>query len=64
MPKMKTKSAAKKRFKLSGTGKVRRTQAFHRHNFSHKSSKRSRRLRQTITADPSNVRQIKRMLLA
>lgn len=64
MPKMKTKSAAKKRFKLTGTGKVMRGKAFHRHNFSQKTGKQSRRLRQMGTVDASNVKQIKRMLLA
>lgn len=63
MPKMKSKSAAKKRFKLTGTGKVIRGKAFHRHNFSKKSGKRGRRLRAMVTVDKSNMRQVKRMLL-
>jgi large subunit ribosomal protein L35 len=64
MPKMKTISAAKKRFKLTGSGRIKRAQAYHRHCLEHKSSKQGRRLRKTAMVDDSQVRQIKRMLLA
>ncbi len=63
MPKMKTKSSAKKRFKLTARGKVLHAAAGHRHCLEHKGAKRGRRLRQTRTVDQSNVRQIKRMLI-
>ena len=64
MPKMKSKSGAKKRFKLTGTGKVKRARAFHNHILEHKSAKQGRRLRQGGMVDDSNLRQVKRMLLA
>lgn len=63
MPKMKTISGAKKRFKVTGTGKVRRAKAYHNHILEHKSSKRGRRLRQVGMVDASDQLQIKRMLL-
>jgi large subunit ribosomal protein L35 len=44
MPKMKTKSGAKKRFKLTGTGKVKRKHAFHNHILTKKHKKRKRNL--------------------
>ncbi len=46
MPKMKTHKGAKKRFKVTGTGKVRRYKAFKSHILTKKTSKRKRRLRQ------------------
>jgi large subunit ribosomal protein L35 len=46
MPKMKTKSGAKKRFKLTGTGKVKRKHAFHNHILTKKHKKRKRNLDQ------------------
>jgi large subunit ribosomal protein L35 len=64
MPKMKTISSAKKRFKLTGTGKIKRARAYHNHCLEHKTAKQGRRLRQGVMTDASNVRQIKRMLLA
>lgn len=48
MPKMKTKSAAKKRFSLTGTGKVRANVAFKRHCLACKSSKMKRQARGTM----------------
>ncbi len=47
MPKMKTKSGAKKRFKLTGTGKVKRKHAFHNHILTKKHKKRKRNLAKT-----------------
>ena len=44
MPKMKTKSGAKKRFALTGSGKVKRKHAFHRHILTKKHKKRKRTL--------------------
>lgn len=63
MPKMKSKSGAKKRFKLTGSGRIKRSQAYHNHILEHKSSKQGRRLRKMAMVDDSNVRQVKRMLL-
>ncbi|MFT3885567.1 MAG: 50S ribosomal protein L35 [Flavobacteriales bacterium] len=47
MPKMKTKSGAKKRFKLTGTGKVKHKHAFHNHILTKKHKKRKRNLAKT-----------------
>ena len=44
MPKMKVKGAAKKRLKLTGTGKIKRARASHSHILTKKSAKRKRRL--------------------
>ena len=62
MPKMKTHSGAKKRFKLTGTGKVRGRHAFTSHMLEHKSAKRKRHLGQPTIMQPDNSKQIKRML--
>jgi large subunit ribosomal protein L35 len=59
MPKMKTKSAAKKRFKLTGTGKVKGNVAFKRHCLSAKSKKMKRQARGTFVlfkTDGDNVK--------
>ena len=58
MPKMKTKSGAKKRFKLTGTGKVKRKHAFHSHILTKKHNKRKRNLTKTglvHSADEKNI---------
>lgn len=63
MPKMKTHSGAKKRFKLTGSGKVKRQQANRRHYLEHKSSRLTRRLAgDRIVATPGEAKAIKRML--
>ncbi len=59
---MKTKSAAKKRFKLTGTGKVTRRHAMKSHNLEHKSSKRRRSFRKDYEVAPEHASVIKRML--
>jgi large subunit ribosomal protein L35 len=46
MPKMKTSSSGKKRFKKLASGKIKRSHAFRRHHFSQKSKKTKRQLRQ------------------
>jgi large subunit ribosomal protein L35 len=59
MPKMKTKSGAKKRFTVTGTGKIKRRRAFHRHILTKKSMNRKRTLRDgTLVheSDSDNVR--------
>ncbi len=62
MPKMKTHSGAKKRFRVTGTGKVMREQANRRHLLEVKPSKRTRRLAADVTASPADVKKIKRLL--
>lgn len=65
MPKMKTKKGAKKRFGVTGTGKVRRLRAFKSHILTKKTSKRKRRLRQSTTvATPGEAKNLKRLLQA
>lgn len=64
MPKIKTHSGAKKRFKLTKSGKVLRAHANKRHilNSSKKTTKRKRGLRQNTVTDKTNVAQIKRLI--
>lgn len=62
MPKLKTHSGAKKRFKLTKNGKIKRAQANRRHILTKKSTKRKRSLRKTAYADRSNVAIVKRLL--
>ncbi len=58
MPKIKTKRASAKRFKISGSGRIKRGQAGARHNTGKKRPKRNRRLRGALTADRTNERSI------
>ena len=62
MPKMKTKSSAAKRFRVQGSGGIKRSRAFLRHILTSKSTKRKRHLRGTTNVHPSDVRAIKSML--
>ena len=62
MPKMKTKRAAAKRFKLTGTGRVRRSKCGGQHSFMGKSRKRRRRLRDNDMVAPAMERRVKIML--
>lgn len=62
MPKMKTNSGAKKRFRSGGKGKVKRSKAFANHILTKKSPSRKRRLRQGIEVDKSNMENIKKLL--
>ena len=62
MPKIKTHSGAKKRFKLTKTGKVKRAHAFKSQILNKKTTKRKRNLRQVVTADVTNVAKIKKMI--
>ena len=62
MPKMKTHSGAKKRFKLTATGKVRGRHSFTSHILEKKSPKRKRHLGQPKIMDKDNEKQIKTML--
>ena len=60
--KLKTLSGAKKRFKLTKTGKVKRAHAFKSHILNKKTTKRKRNLRKTVTADATNVAKVKKMI--
>ncbi len=62
MPKMKTKRGAAKRFKLTGSGKIKRNKAFSSHILTKKSTKRKRGLRQPGIVDAANSKAIKRIL--
>ena len=62
MPKMKTHSGAKKRFKLTATGKVRGRHSFTSHILEKKSPKRKRHLGTAAILSADNERQVKRML--
>ncbi len=62
MPKRKTKSAVKKRFKLTGSGKVKFKRAFGRHILTTKNSKRKRRISQLKVAEGVDTGCIRRML--
>ena len=62
MPKIKTHSGAKKRFKLTKLGKVKRAHANKSHILNKKTTKRKRNLRKTVTADVTNVAAIKKMI--
>ncbi len=62
MPKMKTNRAAAKRFKLSGSGRVRRPRAGGQHLLMGKSRKRRRRNRDNDLVHPSMEARVKRML--
>ena len=62
MPKMKTSRAAAKRFKLTGTGKLKRNKAYKRHILTKKSTKTKRNLRKAAMMDQSNVKQMKKIV--
>ena len=62
MPKMKTHKGAAKRFKVTGTGKLRREQANRRHLLEHKSSRRTRRLEGTTEVSAADKPTVKRLL--
>ena len=62
MPKMKTDSGAKKRIKITGSGKLRRRKAFRGHLMEKKSSVRSRRLGRMTEIAPGQEKRVKRML--
>lgn len=62
MPKMKTKSSAKKRFTLTGTGKVKRKHAYKSHILTKKTKKQKRNLRHTGIVESVDSANIKQML--
>lgn len=62
MPKQKTHSASKKRYKKTGTGKIMRAQAFKKHILTKKTAKRKRQLRRIIEVSPANYKKLKQLL--
>ena len=62
MPKMKTKSSAKKRFKLTGTGKIKRKHAFKSHILTKKSKKRKLKLTHSGLVSDSDLSNVKTQL--
>ncbi len=63
MPKLKTKSGAKKRFRLTGSGKVRMNQAFKRHGMRKRPQKMKRKARGSTIMHPSNAKVVLRNFL-
>ncbi len=63
MPKMKTKSGAKKRFVLTGSGKIKRKHAYKSHILTKKSTKRKRNLTYFTIIDKADEKNIRRMIL-
>jgi large subunit ribosomal protein L35 len=61
MPKQKTHSSAKKRFKITGTGKLLRRKAMQSHNLEKKSAKRKRAFRRDQPVAAADVRELKRL---
>ncbi len=62
MPKMKTNRGAAKRFKATGSGKIRRSKAFTSHILTKKSTKRKRNLRKSGLISEADRRAVRRML--
>ncbi len=62
MPKLKTKRAAAKRFKKTGTGQLKRMKAYKSHILTKKTAKRKRSLRKATMTDATNVKAMKKVL--
>ncbi len=62
MPKVKTNSGAKKRFALTGTGKIKRQHAYHSHILTKKTKKQKRNLVHVGTVHDANKRQVRELL--
>lgn len=62
MPKVKTNSGAKKRFRFTGTGKIKRHHAYHSHILTKKTKKRKRNLVHQTLVDQTNLRQVRDLL--
>ncbi|WP_061295336.1 50S ribosomal protein L35 [Herbidospora cretacea] len=62
MPKMKTHSGAKKRFRVTGSGKIIRRRANRKHLFEHKPSTRTRRLEGDVVMSAADTKKIKKLL--
>lgn len=64
MPKMKSRRSARKTFKMTATGKIKRRKAFRSHILTSKSTKRKRHLRKPTLVDKTEAYKVKRFLLA
>ena len=62
MPKVKTNAASKKRFALTGTGKIKRKHAYHSHILTKKSKKRKRNLDHTGLVDRATIKAVRELL--
>lgn len=62
MPKLKTRKAAARRFRATGSGKIVRRKAYKSHLLQHKSSTRKRRLSELVVIDPTNDENVRLML--
>lgn len=62
MPKVKTNSGAKKRFRLTGTGKIKRKHAYKSHILTKKTTKQKRNLTHATLVNPSDENRVKAML--
>ena len=62
MPKVKTNAASKKRFALTGTGKIKRKHAYHSHILTKKSKKHKRNLDHTGLVASANLKQVRDLL--
>lgn len=62
MPKRKTNAGAKKRFRFTGTGKIKRKHAYHSHILTKKTKKQKRNLVRTSIVDRSNMKQVRELL--
>ena len=62
MPKTKTRSAAKKRFKVTGTGRILRRPTMRSHKLEHKSSKQKRKFGRDVEVAPGDFKALKQML--
>ena len=62
MPKLKTNRAAAKRFKKTGTGKLKKNKAYKSHILTKKTTKRKRNLRKSTITDATNVKNMKKVL--
>ncbi len=62
MPKIKTSKSVAKRFKKTGTGKLKRMKAYKSHILTKKTAKRKRNLRKATITDASNVKNMKKLL--
>ncbi len=62
MPKVKTNSGAKKRFRFTGTGKIKRHHAYHSHILTKKTKKQKRNLVHDAIVDKSNIKQVRDLL--
>ena len=63
MPKMKTKRGAAKRFKVTGSGKIKRKKAYKSHILTKKSRKRKRSLRKSTLVSDGDIGRVRRMLV-